>query len=73
MKFIGALAVYHAKKKEQIGYLKYWILMIKINLYPHNLDTSVCLEGQSDQGVTQLVIKPFSISQTSKKLFHLFF
>ena len=47
--------------------------MIKINLYPRNLDTSVCLEGQSDQGVTQLVIKPFSISQTSKKLFHLFF
>ena len=31
MKLIGALAVYHAKKKEQIGYLEYLILMIKIH------------------------------------------
>ena len=40
MKIIGPLAVKHAKKKKnQIGYLEYSPLMIKI----HNFDTSVFL------------------------------
>ena len=33
---------------------------------PHNFDTSVFFEDQSDQGVTQLVIKPFGIFLTSR-------
>ena len=33
---------------------------------PYYLDTSVCFEDQSDQGVTQLVIKLFGTSQTSR-------
>ena len=78
MKLIGALAVYPAKLKGQIGYLEYSLLMIKFHYISlHNFDTSVCFfvflfvlfcffEGQSDQGVTQLVIKPFEISQISR-------
>ena len=31
MKSFGAVAVHHAKKKEQIGYLEYSVLMIKID------------------------------------------
>ena len=31
MKLIGALAVQHTKKKEQIGYLEYSHLIIKIH------------------------------------------
>ena len=59
MKLIGALAVYHTKIKEQIGYLEYSLLMIKTIISPHNFDTSLFFEGQSEQRVTQLVIKLF--------------
>ena len=31
MKLIDAIAVYHAEKKEQNGYLEYSFLMIKIH------------------------------------------
>ena len=31
MKLIGALAVQHTKKKEQIGYLEYSLLITKIH------------------------------------------
>ena len=31
MKIIGALEIYDAKKKEQIGHLEYSLLMIKIH------------------------------------------
>ena len=31
MKFVGAQAVQYAKKKEQISYLEYSLLMIKIH------------------------------------------
>ena len=30
MNLVGALVVYHAKKKEQTGYLEYLLLMTKI-------------------------------------------
>ena len=43
------------QEKEQIGYLEYSLLMI-----------IMFFGGQSDHGVTQLVIKPFGISQTSR-------
>ena len=44
MKLIGALAVSNDKKKEQIGYLEYSLLMIKINcISPHDFETSVFL------------------------------
>ena len=66
MKVICALAVWHAKKNKQIGYLKYALSMIKIHYISHNLDTSVSFEDQSDQGVTQLVIKPFGTPKTSR-------
>ena len=66
MKLIGALAVEHAKNKEEFGYLEYSLLMIKIHIISsHNFHTSV-FEGQSDQGVKQLVIKPFDTSQSSR-------
>ena len=38
----------------------------KNRLYPPIISTVMFFEGQSDQGVTQLVIKPFDISQTSR-------
>ena len=44
------------QEKEQIEYLEYSMI------YPQNSGASA--EGQSGQGVTQLVIKPFSISRT---------
>ena len=65
MKIIGAVAVWHAKKKEQIGYFEYSLLVIKIDYLPI-ISTFQFFEGQSDQGVTQLVIKSFDISQTSR-------
>ena len=48
-----------------------WILRIftcneKNPLYLPIISTLQFFEGQSDQGVTQLVIKPFDISQTSR-------
>ena len=48
-----------------------WILRIftfndKNRLYLPVISTLHFFEGQSDQGVTQLVIKPFDISQTSR-------
>ena len=66
MKLIGALAVQHTKKKEQIGYLEYSLLMIKIYFIPPKISTLHFFEDQSDQGATDLVIKPFSISQSSR-------
>ena len=47
-----------------------WILRIftfndKNRLYLPIISTLMFFEDQSDQGVTQLVIKPFEISQTS--------
>ena len=64
MKLIGALAV---KKKEQIGYLEYSLLMIKINcISPPGFWDFSFFESQRDQGVTHLDIKPLSISQTSR-------
>ena len=49
----------------------YWILRIftvndKNPLYLPMISTLQFFEGQSDQGVTQLVIKPFDLSQTSR-------
>ena len=35
-------------------------------MYPYNFGTSDFFEGQRGKGVTQLVAKPFSISQTSR-------
>ena len=48
-----------------------WILRIftfngKNQLYLPIISTLMFFEGQSDQGVTQLVIKPFGIFQTSR-------
>ena len=48
-----------------------WILRIftfndKNRLHLPIISTLMFFEGQSDQGVTQLVIKPFDISQTSR-------
>ena len=34
MRLIGALTVEHAKRKEQIGYLEYSLLLIKIHFFP---------------------------------------
>ena len=63
----------------------YWILKIftfnsKNRLYLPIILTLTFFEGQSDQGVTQLLIKPFDISQTKCQIFlnplfifHLFF
>ena len=66
MKLIGALALEHTKNKEEFGYLEYSLLMLKIHITSsHNFHTSV-FKGQSDQGVKQLVIKPFGISQSSR-------
>ena len=38
--------------------------MLPVKWTQIKFDTSVYFEGQSDQGVTQLVLKPFSILQT---------
>ena len=48
-----------------------WILRIftfndKNPLYLPKISTLHFFEGQSDQGVTQLVIKPFGIAQSSR-------
>ena len=40
--------------------------MTKSIIYPLDFHTSVFFERQSDQGVTQLVIKPFGIYQTPR-------
>ena len=40
--------------------------MLNLEPSPHNFDTQIFFEGQSDQRVAQLVIKPFDISQISK-------
>ena len=62
-----ALAVQHTKKNEQIGYLEYSLLtMTKISYISQQFQHFSFFESQSDQGVTQLVIKPFCISQTLK-------
>ena len=66
MKHTGTLAVYHAKKKEQILYLEYSFLMIKLHIYPHNFNSFDFFKGESDQGIVQLVIEPIDISQTSR-------
>ena len=66
MKIIGTLAVQDAKKKEQIGYLEYAFLMIKIHYISPQLQNFSFFESQSDQGEPQLAIKPFDIFQTSR-------
>ena len=65
MKIIGTLAVQDAKKKERIGYLEYAFLMIKIHYISPYLQNFSFFESQSDQGESQLAIKPFDIFQTS--------
>ena len=40
--------------------------MLNLEPSPHNFDTQIFFECQSDQRVAQLIIKPFDISQISK-------
>ena len=62
-----ALAVQHTKKNEQIGYLEYSLLiMTKISYISKHFRHFSFFESQNDQGVTQLVIRPFCISKTLK-------
>ena len=55
------------QEKEQIEYLEYSFLMITIHYISLEFrHFRVFFENQSGLGVTQLVIKPFRMSQTSR-------
>ena len=54
------------KEKRKTEYLEYYFFNDKNPLYLPLISTLQFFEGQSDQGVIQLVIKPFSIFQTSR-------
>ena len=48
-----------------MGYLEFYFFNGKNQLYLPIISELQFFEGQSDQGVTQLLLKPFGISQTS--------
>ena len=65
MKLSGALPIYHTKEKEQILYIiRIFTFNDKNPLYLPIILTLHFFDGQSDQGVIHLVIKPVDISQT---------
>ena len=63
-KIVGAVAVCQEKGTDRI--LRIFTFNDKNQLYLLIFLTLHFFEGQRDQGVTQLVIKPFDISQTSR-------
>ena len=66
MKLIGAVAVQHTKKKKTDCVLRISTFNDKNPLYLPIIPTLYFFEGQSDQGVTQLVIELFEIPQSSR-------
>ena len=63
MKLVGAIA---CKEKRTDWILRIFTFNDKNPLYLPLISTLQFFKGQSDQGVTQLVIKPFGIFQTSR-------